>query len=40
MNIETVIELLKDIQQDYIDIKDYYTALEIAIEKLESEGLK
>jgi hypothetical protein len=36
MNKETAIEALKELQQDYVDDRHYYTALQIAIEILES----
>jgi hypothetical protein len=35
MNKETMIEALRELQQDYVDDKHYYTALQIAIELLE-----
>ena len=31
MKTERIVELLEEIQQDYIDCKDYYEALEEAI---------
>jgi hypothetical protein len=35
MDIERTIEALKELRQDYIDDRHYYTALTLAIEILE-----